>query len=81
VGKFVHLDPDPDSEPGSGYELTYLIESGSETLLPSLVFFLTLLVQDPNGATLALFNLYMHEPSEVSHQTVLQCVVYQVLKN
>ncbi len=55
-------------------------------MLRCLVFFLTLCkwcctVQDPNGATLALFNLYMHEPSEVSHQTVLQCVVYQVPYN
>ena len=35
---------------------------------------------DPNGATIALFNLSLHEPSEVTHQTVLQCVVFQVQK-
>eukprot|EP00092_Neocalanus_flemingeri_P001562 GFUD01001664.1.p1 GENE.GFUD01001664.1~~GFUD01001664.1.p1 ORF type:complete len:742 (+),score=116.54 GFUD01001664.1:253-2478(+) len=34
--------------------------------------------RDPNGATIALFNLSLHEPSEVTHQTVLQCVVFQL---
>ena len=37
--------------------------------------------RDPNGATIALFNLHLHEPTDVSHQTVLQCVVFQVLIN
>ena len=36
------------------------------------------LSRDPNGATIALFNLHLHEPADVSHQTVLQCVVFQV---
>ena len=35
--------------------------------------------RDPNGATIALFNLHLHEPTDVSHQTVLQCVVFQVI--
>ena len=34
--------------------------------------------RDPNGATIALFNLHLHEPTDVTHQTVLQCVVFQV---
>jgi len=45
------------------------LAQGKFTVLPS---------KDPNGATLALFNLSVHDPSEVSHQTVLQCVVYQL---
>jgi len=55
---------DSSSEP-----LRKELAQGKFTILPS---------KDPNGATLALFNLYLHEPSEVTHQTVLQCVVYQL---
>jgi len=42
---------------------------GKFTILPS---------RDPNGAAIALFNLSLHEPTEVTHQTVLQCVVFQL---
>jgi len=45
------------------------LKRGKFTVLPS---------RDPNGATIALFNLSLHEPSEVTHQTVLQCVVFQL---
>jgi len=55
---------DPSSEP-----LSKELSQGKFTILPS---------KDPNGATLALFNLSVHDPSGVSHQTVLQCVVYQL---
>ena len=44
----------------------------------SLGKFTILPCRDPNGAAIALFNLSHHEPSEVTHQTVLQCVVFQV---
>ena len=30
------------------------------------------------GAAIALFNLSQHDPTETTHQTVLQCVVFQV---
>ncbi|XP_023344364.1 tyrosine-protein phosphatase non-receptor type 9 [Eurytemora carolleeae] len=55
---------DSSSEP-----LRKELAQGKFTILPS---------KDPNGATLALFNLFLHEPGQVSHQTVLQCVVYQL---
>jgi len=55
---------DPTSDP-----LEKELSKGKFTILPS---------KDPNGATLALFNLSLHVPCEVSHQTVLQCVVYQL---
>jgi len=45
------------------------LSKGKFTILPS---------RDPNGATIALFNLHLHEPTDVSHQTVLQCVVFQL---
>jgi len=45
------------------------LKRGKFTILPC---------RDPNGATIALFNLSLHEPSEVTHQTVLQCVVFQL---
>jgi len=45
------------------------LKRGKFTVLPQ---------RDPNGATIALFNLSLHEPSEVTHQTVLQCVVFQL---
>ena len=45
----------------------------------SLGKFTILPCRDPNGAAIALFNLSHHEPSEVTHQTVLQCVVFQVI--
>ena len=45
------------------------LSKGKFTILPC---------RDPNGAAIALFNLSLHEPGEVSHQTVLQCVVFQV---
>merc|ERR1712038_1082835 len=45
------------------------LSKGKFTILPS---------RDPNGATIALFNLHLHEPADVSHQTVLQCVVFQL---
>merc|ERR1711892_1206989 len=45
------------------------LKRGKFTVLPC---------RDPNGATIALFNLSLHEPSEVTHQTVLQCVVFQL---
>ena len=44
----------------------------------SLGKFTILPCRDPNGAAIALFNLSHHEPSEVTHQTVLQCVVFQL---
>lgn len=55
---------DSSSEP-----LRKELAQGKFTILPS---------KDPNGGTLALFNLSLHEPSQVTHQTVLQCVVYQL---
>merc|ERR1719376_1153780 len=45
------------------------LKRGKFTVLPQ---------RDPNGATIALFNLSLHEPSKVTHQTVLQCVVFQL---
>merc|ERR1719158_307661 len=45
------------------------LSKGKFTILPC---------RDPNGAAIALFNLSHHEPSEVTHQTVLQCVVFQL---
>merc|ERR1719391_1259782 len=45
------------------------LKRGKFTILPC---------RDPNGAAIALFNLSLHEPAEVTHQTVLQCVVYQL---
>merc|ERR1719500_1713366 len=45
------------------------LSKGKFTILPH---------RDPNGAAIALFNLSGHDPSEVSHQTVLQCVVFQL---
>merc|ERR1712223_1637460 len=45
------------------------LSKGKFTILPS---------RDPNGATIALFNLHLHEPTDVTHQTVLQCVVFQL---
>jgi len=45
------------------------LKRGKFTILPC---------RDPNGATIALFNLSLHEPAEVTHQTVLQCVVFQL---
>jgi len=45
------------------------LSKGKFTILPN---------RDPNGAAIALFNLSHHEPNEVTHQTVLQCVVFQL---
>jgi len=45
------------------------LNRGKFTILPC---------RDPNGAAIALFNLSLHEPSDVTHQTVLQCVVFQL---
>jgi len=45
------------------------LKRGKFTILPC---------RDPNGAAIALFNLSLHEPAEVTHQTVLQCVVFQL---
>jgi len=42
---------------------------GKFTILPT---------RDPNGATIAMFNASQHDPSDVTHQTVLQCVVFQL---
>ena len=40
--------------------------------------FTILPARDSNGATLALFNAHKHDPSQASHRTTLQCVVYQL---
>jgi len=42
---------------------------GKFTILPT---------RDPNGATIAMFNASQHDPADVTHQTVLQCVVFQL---
>lgn len=53
----------------SGGPLQSELSKGKFTILPR---------RDPNGAAIALFNLSGHDPGEVSHQTVLQCVVFQL---
>merc|ERR1719330_1294864 len=53
----------------NGGPLQSELSKGKFTILPH---------RDPNGAAIALFNLSGHDPSEVSHQTVLQCVVFQL---
>jgi len=45
------------------------LSKGKFTILPC---------RDPNGAAIALFNLSHHDPADVTHQTVLQCVVFQL---
>ena len=36
------------------------------------------IIVNVTGAAIALFNLSQHDPTETTHQTVLQCVVFQV---